>query len=221
MAARRKKQAEEGAPGQGWMVTFSDCMTLLLCFFVMLLTFSAFDQNKFARFAGALQLMDYHSLFPPDDTLVRALVPPPPQNVDRTPEGSETPTEEFLQIIDKPQKSMHLNDPGAFRSRKVFYLPSAELFWAEGSSLTPSGKQKLALIGELMKLVPSRVVVREVGSGGRPRSDLAGLHRCHAVTSFLAGRHVNEELLNVSASHAAPVTRGGCIEITLLKQRSY
>ena len=44
---REKKQPEPeqqaGAPE--WMVTFSDCMTLLLTFFVLLLSFSSFDDK--------------------------------------------------------------------------------------------------------------------------------------------------------------------------------
>ena len=36
-------QEDRGAPE--WMVTFSDCMTLLLTFFVLLLSFSSFDTD--------------------------------------------------------------------------------------------------------------------------------------------------------------------------------
>ncbi len=38
-------QKEQGAPE--WMVTFSDCMTLLLTFFVLMLSFSSFDEKTF------------------------------------------------------------------------------------------------------------------------------------------------------------------------------
>jgi len=41
--AKRKKQ-EEVKAGEGWMVTFSDLMTLLLTFFVLLLSMSSMDQ---------------------------------------------------------------------------------------------------------------------------------------------------------------------------------
>jgi len=42
----------EGAPE--WMVTFADLMSLLLCFFVLLLSFSELDRQKFKEVAGAL-----------------------------------------------------------------------------------------------------------------------------------------------------------------------
>ena len=48
MARRQEKpepQHADGAPE--WMVTFSDCMTLLLTFFVLLLSFSSFDDKVF------------------------------------------------------------------------------------------------------------------------------------------------------------------------------
>ncbi|MFN3534632.1 MAG: flagellar motor protein MotB, partial [Desulfatiglandales bacterium] len=42
----------EGAPE--WMCTFADLMSLLLCFFVLLLSFSEIDRQKFKEIAGAL-----------------------------------------------------------------------------------------------------------------------------------------------------------------------
>lgn len=41
-----------GAPG--WMGTFADLMSLLMCFFVLLLSFSEMDAMKFKRLAGSM-----------------------------------------------------------------------------------------------------------------------------------------------------------------------
>ena len=46
-------ECEEGAPE--WMVTFGDLMSLLLCFFVLLLSFSQMDSAKFKELAGSLE----------------------------------------------------------------------------------------------------------------------------------------------------------------------
>lgn len=43
---------EEGLPA--WMGTFADLMSLLMCFFVLLLSFSEMDAMKFKRLAGSL-----------------------------------------------------------------------------------------------------------------------------------------------------------------------
>ncbi|MDY6972739.1 MAG: flagellar motor protein MotB [Thermodesulfobacteriota bacterium] len=48
----KAEEAEEGAPA--WVVTFGDLMSLLLCFFVLLLSFSEMDAQKYKEVAGAL-----------------------------------------------------------------------------------------------------------------------------------------------------------------------
>ena len=46
MAEKNKcPECKEGAPE--WMATFSDMMTLLMCFFVMLISMSSFEVNKY------------------------------------------------------------------------------------------------------------------------------------------------------------------------------
>lgn len=45
-------ECETGAPA--WVVTFADLMALLMCFFVLLLSFSEMDVIKFKRIAGSM-----------------------------------------------------------------------------------------------------------------------------------------------------------------------
>ncbi len=53
MARKEECQCEEGLPL--WMATFSDLMTLLLCFFVLLLSFANMDIVKFKETVGSLK----------------------------------------------------------------------------------------------------------------------------------------------------------------------
>ena len=46
-------EEEEGAPA--WVVTFGDLMSLLLCFFVLMLSFSEMDRNKYRVVSGSLK----------------------------------------------------------------------------------------------------------------------------------------------------------------------
>lgn len=46
-------EQEEGA--QGWLATFADLMSLLMCFFVLLLSFSELDVQKFKQIAGSMK----------------------------------------------------------------------------------------------------------------------------------------------------------------------
>jgi chemotaxis protein MotB len=50
---KAKCECEEGAPA--WMTTFSDLMSLLLCFFVLIVSMSSVDPQEFAKASGALR----------------------------------------------------------------------------------------------------------------------------------------------------------------------
>jgi chemotaxis protein MotB len=47
------EEEEEGAPA--WVVTFGDLMSLLLCFFVLLLSFSEMDRNRYRVVSGSVK----------------------------------------------------------------------------------------------------------------------------------------------------------------------
>lgn len=51
----RKKKAPEGGGGAGWLVTYGDLMTLLLCFFVLLYGMSSVDEGKYQQLAQSLK----------------------------------------------------------------------------------------------------------------------------------------------------------------------
>jgi chemotaxis protein MotB len=49
----RKQKQQNGAPA--WMCTFADMMSLILCFFVLILSFSVMDQPTFVKVAGSME----------------------------------------------------------------------------------------------------------------------------------------------------------------------
>lgn len=51
--APARKQENKGAPA--WVMTFADLMSLLMCFFVLLLSFSEMDLLKFKQIAGSMK----------------------------------------------------------------------------------------------------------------------------------------------------------------------
>ena len=53
MAVKKKQELRPGVPG--WMVTYGDMMTLLLCFFVMLVSMSTMEIEKFKAAAASLR----------------------------------------------------------------------------------------------------------------------------------------------------------------------
>jgi len=48
------EESKEEGGGAGWVMTFADLMSLLMCFFVLLLSFSEMDVLKFKRLAGSM-----------------------------------------------------------------------------------------------------------------------------------------------------------------------
>lgn len=57
---KQKKKTQKGAPR--WMTTFSDLMTLILVFFILLFAFSEIDANKFRMIANSFKgVLDYES----------------------------------------------------------------------------------------------------------------------------------------------------------------
>lgn len=51
----RKKKKKESSGAPAWMATFSDLMTLLLTFFILLYSISSVDENKFIDVANGLR----------------------------------------------------------------------------------------------------------------------------------------------------------------------
>lgn len=49
------EESEGGGGLPGWVMTFADLMTLLMCFFVLMLSFSEMDVAKFKQLAGSMQ----------------------------------------------------------------------------------------------------------------------------------------------------------------------
>ncbi len=49
------EETEQEQSPQGWLATFADLMSLLMCFFVLLLSFSELDVVKFKQIAGSMK----------------------------------------------------------------------------------------------------------------------------------------------------------------------
>lgn len=74
MQPQQEHECPKGAPA--WVVTFGDMMTLLLCFFVLLLSFSTLESERFKIVAGyireafGVQVTHHYTEIPSGDTVV-------------------------------------------------------------------------------------------------------------------------------------------------------
>lgn len=197
MMPRRKKPVEPGGAGGApeWMVTFSDCMTLLLTFFVLLLTFSSFDEAIFQRLKKTFA--DFPSVSQvrqePEDAVSRR-----PREVSRDDisEGSEKPT------LDKGRQDGLKNETESsdFRRRKVFLISSERVFWGKGTTISRHGHEVLAAAAAFLKQMPGRIVISENGPNEEGNEHF-GLPRAWAVTEHFASQEgVDRNRFSISAA---------------------
>ncbi|MHC4637057.1 MAG: flagellar motor protein MotB [Planctomycetota bacterium] len=181
--ARRKKQSAgpDEAPGAPeWMVTFSDCMTLLLTFFVLLLSFSAFDEDILKQIRGSFN--ETFSYIGKKKAKNKEAFLATSQFVSgvKLEEGSEVPTLQQGRS-DGVKEEVEQVD---YVNRKVFVNPSSKMFWGRGSKISSGGRRTLLNVANLLKEIPGRVVISENGPEGDDNKHV-GLIRTWKVFEYL------------------------------------
>jgi len=178
---RRKSRKGDDGPGSDWLVTFSDCMTLLLAFFVMLLSFSSFDPDELnwvLQSLGPSRPSLFEGVRPKLDKPVHEERP-----VDWAESGSDVPTQkDNFDSIDKPRDPLEDLSADAYRDRRVLTVPSQMLFLGRTNLLRGQARPMLSAIADYLRLVPCRVIVSEtVASGADAETRDLGLARTWAV----------------------------------------
>jgi len=177
-----KPEQEAGAPE--WMVTFSDCMTLLLTFFVLLLSFSSFHESNLRRLKKTFTEQFSSLSFVKMDK--SALTPPKAiQFVNNLDKGSEKST---LTRAAKDRLKQE-TEPENFRDHKVFLARSGMIFWGRGTLISFQGRKVLSDMASFLKEVPGKVVVSENGQGDEKDSEPLGLWRAWAVIEYFTTKH--------------------------------
>ncbi len=213
MARAGKQTKQDDSPGAPeWMVTFSDCMTLLLTFFVLLLSFSSFDNKVFRRLQKTFgDAFPYVSPFSSrdKDSFKESLQFVYPEEPSR---GSEKATLEQGSSTDvlKETQLEHLSQ------RKVFLIPSKEIFWGKGTSISSGGRAVLSKMAFFLREVETRIVISESDGAA---DDEAGLGRAWAVVDYLVSKGVDRDRFSISASGAFGVGVPGSRDIDKLRRQ--
>ena len=172
----RKEREESSGPDQGWIVTFSDCMTLLLCFFVLLLTFSSFEEVKFKEMTGAFESLSNDAVTDikekPDESIVEQVESPRSTSQGSTADTNTPPH-------DKPNKKDIELSFDKHKDRVTFYMPSSSFFYREGVSLKQQGKHKLMQFAQYLKKANCCVVIGESSIGS------IGINRACTIKNFI------------------------------------
>jgi len=213
-AGKRNISIEEEEPSSApeWMVTFSDCMTLLLTFFVLLLSFSSFDKETLPAlgesFAKALPSIGASGKNNQDSMHEKQ-----PSKETR---GAEVPSN----TVEQMTNFMKEKKPLDFQNLKVFTVESKDFFWGQGYAISRDGIEVLNSLASYLKHRPGRVVISENGPDGKMS---LGLQRSLSVMDYLTTQHELDKVrFNISCDTTMrQPPRKRQLEITLLDRSIY
>jgi chemotaxis protein MotB len=189
MADRKKKKGggDEGAPG--WIVTFSDLMSLLLTFFVLLLSFSTITEEDFnqamASLQGAFGVL-------PRFTSIAAPAPRKPAR----------PTDEAALAARKLRRKLQIE--GKEKQVKIEYdatgglkisLPDAVLFDAGDATLRPQAFPILESVASVLSGLPETFVEVRGHTDGTPLGETTNFRDNYDLSYFRA--HSVADRLNI------------------------
>lgn len=161
---RRKLLADDDGPKATWLTTYSDMVTLLMCFFILLFSLSVLNTRKFlaamASLQGAFGILDAKSssgILPGGDGLT--------QGGQEQLEALARETallEQLLQEFRQKLQQEGMGDKVAVELEErgiVFRFSDAVLFDVGSAEIRPDAQPVLVKIGEIIKSVPNLVRV--------------------------------------------------------------
>jgi len=168
---------EQRAGSPAWMMTYGDSITLLLTFFVMLLTFSTPNEEEFQRFsAGLLRGSKQAALFPgsPGQTaLTEDAERLTESRIDQ--EGAEKPpqnSEDALDQLTKHYEEIDISQLPDLKGALLIKIPLVELFGTD-TELGENGRNVLGHVVKMARARPYSIVVRARAGRGVPPEEQA------------------------------------------------
>jgi chemotaxis protein MotB len=201
---RAPEESSGGAPK--WMVTFSDCMTLLLTFFVLLLSFSSFDDKAFSKLSTSLATGKSSISAAPTrnrDSIMQRDEMQDHYQQDRN-QGSESPTD------NGKVNGLVKEDPEefGFRNRKVFLTPSSMVFLGSGSTLSRDGRKLLSDLAMIFSTLPNKIVISENRLRGSSQNPNLGLTRAWTALTYLVVKgKLKRDRFAISGTSTVPLER--------------
>ena len=151
MGRDKKQVCEEGAPG--WIVTFSDLMSLLLTFFVLLLSFSSISEEKFNR--AVLSLQGALGVLPANPSMIGRSSNKRKNREESESEKQARELRRQLQIMGKEQEvKIEFDAKGGLK----ISLPNAILFETGSATLKPEASPVLGEISRVLAALPDTFV---------------------------------------------------------------
>jgi len=144
----RKKNARQSTGAPAWMATFADLMSLLLTFFVLLLSFSTISEEKFTQ--ALLSLDGGFRPFPKSAGFISLIPKPPKKDNDQATEVARK-IRRRLQVQGLERKvKVEFDALGGIKIN----LPGSVLFEPGEATLRPEARPVLQDIAEVLSELP-------------------------------------------------------------------
>jgi hypothetical protein len=215
------KHQEAESAGEGsplWMVSFSDCMMLLMSFFLVLATFSSSgDKGVYSK--GGEGVGEGKPSLMEGKNEGGAVIPKAPMP-DQPAQGSETMTPEAMAGLVSSGGKQNPKKAETY-ANKVFSIPSTRLFYGKSDVLTADGRKVLGVVGQYAKSIQARMVISEGGAPTATGEDSHGLARSMAMLRFFVTEcSLSPDKMCISISGTVPRDQRK-VEIALLERSVY
>ncbi len=193
--------SEEGSPA--WMTSFCDMVVLMLCFFVLLLSFAKTDADNFHSALGSVRQALGGTVPPPPRTSAESVAPPAQAAAPSPLVQEEATLARFREYLDARGLSADVEVSASARGI-VLRTRDRVLFESADAHLKPGGTAVLEAVRGLCQELRGRLTVeghsddRPIQSGVFPSNwELSGA-RASAVLRYLVAAGVDPALVHVA-----------------------
>ncbi|WP_374054641.1 flagellar motor protein MotS [Rossellomorea sp. FM04394] len=162
---RRRKQASQPTGAPKWMVTFSDLITLILVFFILLFSMSQIDIVKFRAIADSFQQRQILEFYPSVIPFENPSAEPEVEMEKMQTQSSEQADKELKQLLADIQSYLNENKLSdvivATRTERgvVLVLQEQALFASGEATVLEEAYPFLNKVGDLISRIPNFVKV--------------------------------------------------------------
>lgn len=206
--SRRKKQQSDGGSGNEWLQTYSDTVTLLLTFFVLLYSFATVDAKKFQQVSTAIQSVlsgqSANSIF---EYNMKNGTKPIVGDLKKTGKGSGNSNALYEQVKEFVEKNK-LNKTVKIRKNKlgiIMQLKDSVIFESGQSDIKENSKVILDKVTTLISTMPNEIIV-EGHTDNVPINndkyksnwDLSTARAVNVLRYFVETKHLNPKRFNAA-----------------------
>jgi chemotaxis protein MotB len=185
---RKQGPGEQGAPG--WIVTYGDMMSLLLTFFILLLSFSTISEEDFNKAMSSLQ--GALGVLPKNVSIIDMNMSSPHKRRKELEEAARKLAEQIQILGQEKQVKIEYDATGGIK----ISLPDAILYDAGSATLRPEAAPVLQDVAEVLAQLPDTFIEVKGHTDGRPLSDSIRFRDNYELSYFRADA-VARQLINL------------------------